>query len=662
VGIGPEFIPDDQRAGDYVITVDDGGAPVSRTVMLGDLTPLPAGGPTMVDTSTGFLTPTVSTPAIAGATHYRISVSNDSDSTSRTFDGVSGRNLSSSPSIQLGPGIIEEGKFYRFRIQAFDAATVSGSGRRTESEDVCYDPFTGITNIPCIAQKDVFLVTEADGTDVILTNSRVLDLDDLDYLKNPPLTDPPTVPVTVTRDGFGPFPLTVSPLRSVGTDSDVTDRFTSGRNPLDANQIPVDERAGVYTFRAEDGTGNVVTVTRELPENLMALPVAGPLTISSSSGLTPTISMPDVTGATHYRVTVFNDTDSTRFNFDNLPGSTLAESPSVKLFDGVLEPNKAYRIRMGAFNASTFSSSTVRSRSAFSVYDPDDLDADDDGIQDNIDGQFNGGFVPESASSNNFTNQHLEGTVFGSIIDPADVSVVVVTPPVPASGVNIGAAGGFGSATLEACGIQMLLTDGDSVVVNCGSLTTEVLQGPIEVLPGDIIVNAPTGAMAEVTEVDEGQFDIVNLGTTGTIVVEFQGQVINYKPGTSGVPVSIDIKPGTDTNSWPCNKINDDIPVAILSNEGFDATSVDADSVLFGKTGTEAAEVHMKNGNAKRHVEDVDKDGLLDMVFHFRFGDTGFSCNDNSEGGKSVFLNANLTGTANGTPIMGEDTLRLVLE
>ena len=124
--------------------------------------------------------------------------------------------------------------------------------------------------------------------------------------------------------------------------------------------------------------------------------------------------------------------------------------------------------------------------------------------------------------------------------------------------------------------------------------------------------------------------------------------------------VGIDIKPGSDPNSWGCMDINDNVPVAILSTDGFDATAVDADSVRFGKDGSEAAEVHKKKGKAKRHVEDVNKDGLLDMVFHFRFGDTGFSCVDIPPGQKSETLTGKLTGTANGKRIGGEDSLRLV--
>jgi hypothetical protein len=124
--------------------------------------------------------------------------------------------------------------------------------------------------------------------------------------------------------------------------------------------------------------------------------------------------------------------------------------------------------------------------------------------------------------------------------------------------------------------------------------------------------------------------------------------------------VTVDIKPGDERNSQSCKAVKARLPVAILTDATFDATMVDADSVRFGKTGTEAAEVHKdEDDHAKRHVEDVNGDGLLDMVFHFRFEDTGFTCDD-LEGRKSVALPAKLTGTANETPIVGEDALRLV--
>ena len=79
-------------------------------------------------------------------------------------------------------------------------------------------------------------------------------------------------------------------------------------------------------------------------------------------------------------------------------------------------------------------------------------------------------------------------------------------------------------------------------------------------------------------------------------------------------PVEIDIKPGSDPNSIN-PKSKGVIPVAILSSPTFDATTVDASSAEFGPDA--ASPVH--NG----HLEDVDGDGDLDMVLHFKTASTG---------------------------------------
>ncbi len=101
--------------------------------------------------------------------------------------------------------------------------------------------------------------------------------------------------------------------------------------------------------------------------------------------------------------------------------------------------------------------------------------------------------------------------------------------------------------------------------------------------------------------------------------------------------------------------------MAILSTDAFAATTVNADSVRFGKTGTEASEVHRDDGGkAERHVADVNDDDRKDLVFHFRLEDTGFSCNDVPAGEKSTTLRAKQTGEAEGKPITGEGTLQLV--
>jgi hypothetical protein len=110
------------------------------------------------------------------------------------------------------------------------------------------------------------------------------------------------------------------------------------------------------------------------------------------------------------------------------------------------------------------------------------------------------------------------------------------------------------------------------------------------------------------------------------------------------VPIEIDIKPGSDAN--PINlKSKGVIPVAILMTEDFDALTVDADSVRFGPE--EADKRHKR-----AHVEDVDGDGYLDLLFHFRTQETGIAPGDTE---------ACLIGqTYDGVPIMGCDSVRTV--
>jgi hypothetical protein len=108
--------------------------------------------------------------------------------------------------------------------------------------------------------------------------------------------------------------------------------------------------------------------------------------------------------------------------------------------------------------------------------------------------------------------------------------------------------------------------------------------------------------------------------------------------------VTIDVKPGSDPNTInPLSK--GVIPVAILSIGNFDATQVDASSVEFGPNG--AKETH-----GQGHVEDVDGDGVPDMMLHFKTQETGIQCGDTE---------ATLTGeTFGGEKFMGTDSIQTV--
>jgi len=72
---------------------------------------------------------------------------------------------------------------------------------------------------------------------------------------------------------------------------------------------------------------------------------------------------------------------------------------------------------------------------------------------------------------------------------------------------------------------------------------------------------------------------------------------------------------------------------------------VNASTVRFGASGTEAASVHTV-------LADVDRDGDLDMVVHVRSKETGISCGTRS---------AVLTGrTLSGATFRGQGALRTV--
>jgi hypothetical protein len=84
--------------------------------------------------------------------------------------------------------------------------------------------------------------------------------------------------------------------------------------------------------------------------------------------------------------------------------------------------------------------------------------------------------------------------------------------------------------------------------------------------------------------------------------------------------VSIEIKPGSSPPAPVNPGSNGKIPVAILSSDTFDATTVDPSTVRFGPDGAENA--------LAATIEDVNGDGKPDLVLHFSTQDTGIKCGD----------------------------------
>ncbi|MBA7582211.1 hypothetical protein ES708_24135 [subsurface metagenome] len=106
------------------------------------------------------------------------------------------------------------------------------------------------------------------------------------------------------------------------------------------------------------------------------------------------------------------------------------------------------------------------------------------------------------------------------------------------------------------------------------------------------------------------------------------------------IGVDIDIKPGSDPNSINLES-KGVVPVAVLTTDDFDASSVDPESVAFAGAGA-----------VRWTLEDVDGDGDMDMLFHFKTQKLDLT--------ETSFW-ATLTGTTYAGPVFqGTDTVNIV--
>ena len=114
--------------------------------------------------------------------------------------------------------------------------------------------------------------------------------------------------------------------------------------------------------------------------------------------------------------------------------------------------------------------------------------------------------------------------------------------------------------------------------------------------------------------------------------------------GSSVRAVAMDIKPG-DVRNAINPRSHGVVPIAILTTEQFDATSIDMTSLRFGVTGEEAAAL-------RALLDDVDADGDTDLLVFFRSRDTGIGC-------ETVFTY--ISGvTMTGESIAGIDSVAMV--
>ena len=235
------------------------------------------------------------------------------------------------------------------------------------------------------------------------------------------------------------------------------------------------------------------------------------------------------------------------------------------------------------------------------------------------------GNTPFEATPIDATNQEL---VSGRIEIAGDVDVFAFEVPPVADEVAVRVSG-------LALGMDPMLrifnSDGMTVLAE-GTLATTSGQGGYLALR----VTAPAGTTL-FPEVSHTQ-------AAGTGFYQVSAGPVLDLDMEAVVPVDIDIRPGSFPNSVNPRSTGV-ISVAVLGTPDFDATTIDPISVAFGPTGA-----HEAHGMA--HIEDADRDGLLDMVLHFRTQESGIQCGDTE---------TSLTGqTVDGVPIEGSDSIRTV--
>ncbi len=176
------------------------------------------------------------------------------------------------------------------------------------------------------------------------------------------------------------------------------------------------------------------------------------------------------------------------------------------------------------------------------------------------------------------------------------------------------------------------------------SFTSPKAPGPVK-----YIVHGYSPIPPQASEDDAEQFSTVcglkgsylDRGVSGTTLgpVNFISVNISIKP-PAAPPAPIN--PGDRGTT----------PVAILGSSTFDVSTVDISSVLFGPGDATVFGPGSPSSNGKADFEDVNNDGIPDLVLHFRSQQIAVQCTDTS---------LLLTGkTKDGTPIRGSEGIQVV--
>jgi hypothetical protein len=131
----------------------------------------------------------------------------------------------------------------------------------------------------------------------------------------------------------------------------------------------------------------------------------------------------------------------------------------------------------------------------------------------------------------------------------------------------------------------------------------------------------------------------------------FPDGTVAFKAELYSLEVDIDIKPWSDPNSINL-KSKGVVPVAFLGSAIFDVTTVDVNTLVFGPGSAEPAHDLTDPIVYADHLQDVNLDGFMDLVCHFKTQELGLVKGD---------TDATLTGETNdGVIVYGTDSVNIV--
>ena len=324
----------------------------------------------------------------------------------------------------------------------------------------------------------------------------------------------------------------------------------------------------------------------------------------------------------------------------NTPGSLLTNSGTMTVENGGTIRNSGTIANSGTFNnnCGTFTNEGTLTGNPVN----DVCDSDNDGISNNVDTQPN-------TFSNNFSDQGIGGVTAGAITSRGGQELSVTEAPSP-GGVRILAdsSGSGNNAKISACAgaATYTLSAGKEIIVTCGSVTTQVIQGPVHTdLVGTdftMSLDIPTGFI--VTFIPETATVIADQNNPGPLTYTIGGNTVTVDPGETVqlVRVSIDIKPDGTPNTINV-KSDKTVTVALLGSSTFNVSTVDKSTLRFGPT---------LQAPIKAFLQDVNKDTIMDLLSQYKVPPLGFKTTDTQ---------GSLTGLLqDGTPFMGRDSVKIL--